>query len=1298
MKRLILLFCLFSVGLTAQNPHPDALQIGLNKNKIKLDRYVDFVDGSKKISLAEDGMFIYSSLDNNGDEQMGYASNEDYVVTLTNPSQQKIRIRTDYIALTADGDVLRFFDGPDTLHPLMASYTGFLFNNELIVSHGSSITIAFKSNSTGVSRGFRLRADQANLKGYNLSSVQSCLNSTPAADACVNAPLICNLNGYCGNTSGQYTADNTNIPGFCGSIENNSWLSFIASSASAQFEFISAGCQSTSSGIQALIYASSNCSNFTQVSNCVSQGSSSGSFTITTNTPLVIGTKYYIMVDGYGGNVCNYSVTAQSGVATNPQITANPTQICPGSSTQLGSSIVSTSYSWTASDGTPLPNTQTITVTPAVTTTYTLEVGPSGCSPAGGTAVQTITVTNVLPPPSISAPSGGCAGNSVTFSSLTNGGTYSWSGPNGFTSNLQNPTINNFTNSNAGTYTLEIFYGPGCATLPATVNLSVLPSPTVNVSVSPSSAVCAGNPVILTASGGTGANPYSWNWNSAQASGTVQACVANPLWVPGFEFIFGPQFFCTDNPFPGANAGATATVIPNQNTQVCVSTTGSNGCIATACQNLYVLSNTALTTSPSVTTCPTQSVMLSGFGASSYTWTPAATLNSANGSTVSANPMVTTIYTVTGEGCGGTILSNTVEVSVNSTPPVIGAIQSPTMVCPNQTDVHFTVNSLAGTAYNWTLTPGAVITSTNPASHDVTANLGSATGTFTVAVTATNSCGSTTETVTIDVTQIIVTATASPAAYCAPGSSTISVSGAYWYDIQPTNGLATSSGTMTTFVASPTVTTSYTITGNQGACLNSTVVTISVGNGGSVLNVSSSGAGICPTGSVILTASGAGSYTWSPSPDIIGSLNNSSVTVNPSVTTTYSVSGEGCSGVISNTIEVVVVNSISISSSATQTLLCPGHTSTLTASGANSYTWSPGTGLSSTNGSVTVASPLTFQSYTVTGLTGTCTHTSVLNINVSESPSYTVTANPLSICAGQSAVLTATANGVSSYTWNTGATQYSLTVNPSFTTTYTVTGNSNCPGQGVVTVTVNQLPIINLNAGTICANETFTLSATGANSYTWSTGANQNSATVSPTSTTVYSVTGVNTAGCVNSQSTTITVNKPVASFSGMSNATEIVGTTLSLQNTSSGAGSIAWETCFGSVSSSSVISLPLPELGSCCVKLYAFEGLCIDSIEKCVTVVPLARLIIPNVFTPNGDGNNDVFTLDAIGIGDIAISIFDRWGLKMFETTGSGNIIWDGKNKGGSFVTDGTYFFMLKATGLDGEVYDKTGTINVFR
>jgi hypothetical protein len=117
MKQLFTFFCILVSGftLTAQTTIPEAINIMLDKNALKADQNTDFMDKSKQITLPEDGMFLYSSLNNKGVFTNGYDSNENYVVTISNPSRQKIRIRTEYIILADEGDVLNFYDGPDTL-------------------------------------------------------------------------------------------------------------------------------------------------------------------------------------------------------------------------------------------------------------------------------------------------------------------------------------------------------------------------------------------------------------------------------------------------------------------------------------------------------------------------------------------------------------------------------------------------------------------------------------------------------------------------------------------------------------------------------------------------------------------------------------------------------------------------------------------------------------------------------------------------------------------------------------------------------------------------------------------------------------------------------------------------------------------------------------------------------------------------------------------------------------------------------------------------------------------------------
>jgi gliding motility-associated-like protein len=86
---------------------------------------------------------------------------------------------------------------------------------------------------------------------------------------------------------------------------------------------------------------------------------------------------------------------------------------------------------------------------------------------------------------------------------------------------------------------------------------------------------------------------------------------------------------------------------------------------------------------------------------------------------------------------------------------------------------------------------------------------------------------------------------------------------------------------------------------------------------------------------------------------------------------------------------------------------------------------------------------------------------------------------------------------------------------------------------------------------------------------------------------------------------------------------------------------------------------------------------------------------VIPNVFTPNGDGKNDVFKINSNGLKSLNCVIYDRWGLKMYEWDGI-NGSWDGNAKTG-IAPDGTYFYIINYTDLKDTATTEKGYLNLF-
>ncbi len=132
-------------------------------------------------------------------------------------------------------------------------------------------------------------------------------------------------------------------------------------------------------------------------------------------------------------------------------------------------------------------------------------------------------------------------------------------------------------------------------------------------------------------------------------------------------------------------------------------------------------------------------------------------------------------------------------------------------------------------------------------------------------------------------------------------------------------------------------------------------------------------------------------------------------------------------------------------------------------------------------------------------------------------PTLTVTGNNV-LCAGNSTTLNA--SGANTYTWSAGFLVPTIGVAPLSSTNYSVIGKdaNNCTNTTTYSVTVNQLPTLNVSTtnAVLCTGETSTLSVLGAATYNWSDNSNGTDIIVTPTTTTNYTVTGVDANGCSN--------------------------------------------------------------------------------------------------------------------------------------------------------------------------------------
>jgi len=465
---------------------------------------------------------------------------------------------------------------------------------------------------------------------------------------------------------------------------------------------------------------------------------------------------------------------------------------------------------------------------------------------------------------------------------------------------------------------------------------------------------------------------------------------------------------------------------------------------------------------------------------------------------------------VTGTAANGCTATSQLTVTVNPTPTIAAS----TPVNPICFGNSATLTGTGGTTYLWN--PGA-LTGT---SVSVTP---SGTTTYTVIGTGANGCTNTAQlTVTVTPTPT-VTATAGTNPICLGSSTTLTAGGATTYTWMP--GSLTGSAVTVT----PAITTSYTVTGTSGTCTSTTVITVTVNPTPTVSSTAGANP-ICAGATTTVTATGASTYVWNP-----GNFGGSSISVTPAVTTTYTVVGTAANGCTASSQLTVTVNPLpTVAISPSTSVLCAGSMITVTASGAATYNWMPG----SLTGATQVLNPSSTTTYTITGTNGNgCQDTAQIIVTVNSLPVVTASSASPAICIGGSTSLTAT--GANTYVWNPGnISGGTITISPSASTTYTVvgTGVNGCTNTTQVSVIVNSLPIITTSAtpSAVCAGQPVLLIAGGGTTYLWNGGNLSNASGSSqsdiPTTSATYSVTVTDGNGCIDSSTVAVVVNAlPIA-------------------------------------------------------------------------------------------------------------------------------------------------------------------------
>lgn len=1057
--------------------------------------------------------------------------------------------------------------------------------------------------------------------------------------------------------------------------------------------------------------------NFTAatIANATYQWSGPNGFTSTLQNPSIVTTVganagvYSCVITKLGcPSLPSTTIVILNSIPVTPTPTSN-SPFCPGVTLTLNAaSVAGATYSWTGpnSFNSSLQN-PTITNTSSINAgVYSLTINVNGCN-----SLPLTTNVNIFPIPNsiASSNSPACDGQVVhLYATTVAGGSYSWVGPAGYTSNVQNPTINIVSPANSGIFTVTASAN-GCVGNSSGTNVIVNPIPVAPV-ISNNAPMCSGQTLNLIAQNVTGG---SFHWTGPN---NFNSLLQNPV----------------INNVPFANSGtysATVTVL---------------GCIS-----LPSSTNAVINLSPPATPnnngplCDGQTLNLTTnpVAGSTYSWT------GPNGFTSNQqNPVINNVtvgnnagsysLTMTLAGCVGNTVSSNVVIHPIPTAPILSS-NSP--ICAGQTLLLNAAN-VAGGVFAW-IGPNSF--SSGLQNPQIANAITTASGTYSVTVSQFN-CLSPSSIITVLVKPVpLAPGATSNSPICAGQTINLNagnIAGAIYNWIGP---LSYASTNQNSTIANSAIgnSGSYSVTASLNGCASPTS-TVSV----TVFPIPSSAfvlaPSVCAGNNIAVTYSGSSlstaTYNWNFGGAVIGSgagqgpysvdwanAGNNSVTL--------AVTENGCTS--PTTTHSIIVYPIPSSTFSLPSAICQSDSALIfytgSASTAAIYIWDFDGGII-LSGSGAGPYEIKYQSagsYTISltvSENGCSSSITSQTITVNPVPTADFTVTPAVICPGQDAIITynGTGSAAATFNWNfangtinsgSGIGLYSVNyLNSGIdTVTLTVTEN-NCTSSSVSQILlVDFLPVVNFTVTDSLGCNPFSTSffnqSTLTNSVLWNFGDDGTSSDENPTHTYspgLFSVKLIVTtsSGCIDSLSRPDLIsvlNNPVAKFSAkpeVGSVTEVKDATFAFANQSTYSNSYKWFFGDGDSSTFANPTHTYQDSGNYDVMLIAYDSIgCTDTfiLGKFVVIANI-NYFIPTAFTPNNDGVNDIFYLYGRSLKNVHLLVYDRIGEKVFESNGIYQG-WDGTFHN-SAVNTGVYVYYAELETMKGDMIILKGDVTLIR